>query len=186
MISHGFISGAMFFCIGVLYDRMHSREISDYGGVANKMPIFSAFFVFFAMSNAGLPGTSGFVGEFFVILAALERDFWLGFLSALTLILGAAYSLWLVKRVIFGAVQNKNVDNLSDLNKREFFLMVLLSLFVLIIGLKPDLITTKMDVSVGRLIDQMEFGKDFSKVRPIESTNANEIFQTNLLPGTTE
>ena len=186
MISHGFISGAMFFCIGVLYDRMHSREISDYGGVANKMPIFSAFFVFFAMSNAGLPGTSGFVGEFFVILAALEKDFWLGFLSALTLILGAAYSLWLVKRVIFGAVQNKNVDNLSDLNKREFFLMVLLSLFVLIIGLKPDLITTKMDVSVGRLIDQMEFGKDFSKVRPIESTNANEIFQTNLLPGTTE
>ena len=107
-------------------------------------------------------------------------------LIPLTLILGAAYSLWLVKRVIFGAVQNKNVDNLSDLNKREFFLMVLLSLFVLIIGLKPDLITTKMDVSVGRLIDQMEFGKDFSKIRPIESTNANEIFQTNLLPGTTE
>lgn len=184
MISHGFISGAMFFCIGVLYDRMHSREISDYGGVANKMPVFSAFFVFFAMSNAGLPGTSGFVGEFFVILAALETNFWLGLLSALTLILGAAYSLWLVKRVIFGVVKNKSVDDLSDLNKREFVLMLLLSLFVLIIGIKPDLLTSKMDISINRLIDQLEFGKDFSEIKPIKSTNSNEALQTNFLTRT--
>ncbi len=182
MISHGFISGAMFFCIGVLYDRMHSREISDYGGVANKMPIFAVFFVFFAMSNAGLPGTSGFVGEFFVILAALETNFWLGFLSALTLILGAAYSLWLVKRVIFGEIKNENVANLSDLNFREFFLMVILALFVLIIGIKPGILTNKMDISINRLIDQLEYGKDFPKENLVDIDKVNDKF-SNILSG---
>ena len=109
MISHGFISGAMFLCVGVLYDRMHSRQISDYGGVVNTMPIFAAFMVLFAMANAGLPGTSGFVGEFMVILASFKANFWFAFLAATTLILGAAYTLWMVKRVVFGDVANDNV-----------------------------------------------------------------------------
>ena len=180
MISHGFISGAMFFSIGVLYDRMHSREISDYGGVANKMPIFAVFFVFFAMSNAGLPGTSGFVGEFFVILGALEINFWLGLLSALTLILGAAYSLWLVKRVIFGEVTNENVAKLADLNRREFFIMTVLALFVLIIGVKPNLLTDKMDVSINRLIDQLEYGKDFAIEERADPNIINEQLNVNF------
>ncbi|NNE64425.1 MAG: NADH-quinone oxidoreductase subunit M, partial [Gammaproteobacteria bacterium] len=116
MVSHGFISGAMFLCVGVLYDRMHSRQIADYGGVANTMPIFAAFMVFFAMSNAGLPGTSGFVGEFMVILASFQASFWIAFLAALTLILGAAYTLWMVKRVIYGEIGNDQVAALSDVN----------------------------------------------------------------------
>ena len=181
MISHGFVSGAMFFSIGVLYDRMHSREIADYGGVANKMPIFSVFFVFFAMANAGLPGTSGFVGEFFVILAALETNFWLGLLSALTLILGAAYSLWLVKRVIFGEIKNENVRGLSDLNSREFILMIFLSFFVLLIGIKPDLLTNKMSVSVNRLIDQLEYGKDKSTDKLSSKKENKKVFKVNYL-----
>ena len=128
MISHGFVSGAMFLCIGVLYDRMHSREISSYGGVAEKMPWFAAFAVLFAMANAGLPGTSGFVGEFMVILAAFKANFWIAFLAATTLIIGAAYTLWMVKRVIFGEVTNENVEKLEDLNKREFFILAVLEI----------------------------------------------------------
>ncbi|OUW05844.1 MAG: NADH-quinone oxidoreductase subunit M [Betaproteobacteria bacterium TMED156] len=185
MISHGFISGAMFFCIGVLYDRMHSREISDYSGVANKMPIFASFFVFFAMANAGLPGTSGFVGEFFVILAALEKNFWIGLLAALTLILGASYSLWLVKRVIFGEVKNEKVEKLMDLSPREFFLMLLLSLFVLIIGIKPGILTDKMSVSIDRLIDQLEYGKSVSK-HSILSSSIEVSSKNTFLSGTSK
>jgi NADH-quinone oxidoreductase subunit M len=116
IISHGFISGALFLCVGVLYDRVHSREIADYGGVVNTMPWFGAFFVFFAMANAGLPGTSGFVGEFMVILATFRADFWWAFLAATTLILAAAFTLWMVKRVVFGEVKNEKVAALRDLN----------------------------------------------------------------------
>ena len=135
MISHGFISGALFFCIGVLYDRLHSREITDYGGLATTMPIFSAFFVFFAMANCGLPATSGFVGEFFVILSAIEKNFFIGFFAALTLILGAAYSLLLVKKLIFGPVLSDSVAQLQDVNKREFILLfIFFSNFISIIG----------------------------------------------------
>ncbi len=123
MISHGFISAAMFLCVGVLYDRLHSREIADYGGVVNTMPVFAAFMVFFAMANAGLPGTSGFVGEFMVILASFRADFWFAFLAATTLIIGAAYTLWMVKRVVFGEVANEGVAALQDVNARELFVL---------------------------------------------------------------
>ncbi|MGD8838956.1 MAG: NADH-quinone oxidoreductase subunit M, partial [Gammaproteobacteria bacterium] len=138
MVSHGFISGAMFLCVGVVYDRMHSRQIADYGGVANTMPMFAAFMVFFAMANAGLPGTSGFVGEFMVILASFKASFWIAFLAALTLILGAAYTLWMVKRVVYGEVANDNVAALKDINRREFFYLAILALVVLALGLWPD------------------------------------------------
>ena len=127
MVSHGLISGALFLCIGVLYDRMHSRQIADYGGVINTMPVFGAFMVLFAMANAGLPGTSGFVGEFLVILAAFQANFWYAFLAAMTLILGAAYTLWLVKRVVFGPVGNDHVAELQDLNGREFLVLGVLA-----------------------------------------------------------
>src|SRR3569832_1009905 len=134
MISHGFVSGAMFLCFGVLYDRMHSRQIADYGGVVNTMPRFAAFFVLFSLANCGLPATSGFVGEFMVILGAVKFDFWIGVLAATALILGAAYSLWLVKRVIFGEIGNKHVAELADLNMREFFMLGLLAIAVLAMG----------------------------------------------------
>src|SRR5690606_2839844 len=137
MISHGLISGALFLCVGVLYDRMHSREISAYGGVVNTMPVFACFAVLFAFANSGLPGTSGFVGEFLVILASFRADFWYAFLAALTLILGAAYTLWLVKRVVFGAVANDRVAALKDLNSREFLVLGVLALAVLLLGLWP-------------------------------------------------
>jgi NADH-quinone oxidoreductase subunit M len=137
MISHGVVSGAMFLCVGVLYDRVHSREISAYGGVINTMPIFGAFAVLFAMANCGLPGTSGFVGEFLVVLAAFKANFWYAALAATTLILGAAYTLWLVKRVIFGAVGNAQVAELKDLDGREFLVLGLLAAAVLVIGLWP-------------------------------------------------
>jgi NADH-quinone oxidoreductase subunit M len=137
MISHGLVSGAMFLCIGVLYDRVHSREISAYGGVVNKMPIFAAFAVLFAMANAGLPATSGFVGEFLVILASFNANFWYAFLAATTLILGAAYTLWLVKRVMFGPVGNEHVEHLTDLNAREFIVLGVLAVAVLALGLWP-------------------------------------------------
>jgi NADH-quinone oxidoreductase subunit M len=137
MISHGVVSGAMFLCIGVLYDRVHSREISSYGGVVNKMPIFAAFAVLFAMANAGLPATSGFVGEFLVIIAAFHANFWYAFLAAMTLILGAAYTLWLVKRVVFGPVANEHVEHLTDLNAREFIVLGVLAVAVMAIGLWP-------------------------------------------------
>ncbi len=141
MISHGFISAALFFSIGVLYDRMHTREIKDYGGIINSMPVFGSFFVLFAMANSGLPGTSGFVGEFLVILGAMQENFWIAFFAALTLIFGATYSLWLVKRIIFGVVKNKKIAGLVDLNAKEFFVMSTLAGLTLIIGIYPALIT---------------------------------------------
>lgn len=159
MLSHGFISGAMFLCIGVLYDRMHTREITAYGGVSNKMPWFAAFFVLFAMANTGLPGTSGFVGEFMVILASFKANFWIAFLSATTLIVGAAYTLWLVKRVIFGAVANDNVAALKDINKRETFILATLAFFVLLLGLWPEPLVHVMNDSLVHVIEQATTSK---------------------------
>jgi NADH-quinone oxidoreductase subunit M len=159
MISHGFVSGAMFLCIGVLYDRVHSREIADYGGVVNRMPKFAAFFVLFSMANAGLPATSGFVGEFLVILGAVKFDFWVGLLAATALILGAAYSLWMVKRVVFGAVTNKKVAELSDINQREFFMLAVLAIAVLAMGLYPAPFTDTMQASVTDLLAHVAAGK---------------------------
>ena len=148
MISHGFVSAAMFLCVGVLYDRMHSRQIADYGGVVNTMPKFAAFMVFFAMANAGLPATSGFVGEFLVILAAVKANPWLGFAAALTLILGAAYTLWMVKRVVFGAVANPHVAALTDVSRREFWLLAVVAVAVLAMGIWPKPFVDVMHVSV--------------------------------------
>ncbi|HEY6642944.1 NADH-quinone oxidoreductase subunit M [Povalibacter sp.] len=159
MISHGLISGAMFFCVGVLYDRVHSREISAYGGVANTMPVFAAFAVLFSMANAGLPGTSGFVGEFLVILASFRADFWYAFLAGMTLILGAAYTLWLVKRVIFGAVANENVAALKDLNGREFIVLGILAAAVLLLGLWPAPLLDVMRPTVEHLVQQITESK---------------------------
>ncbi len=155
MISHGFISGALFLCVGVMYDRMHSRRIDDYGGVINTMPKFAAFMVFFALANAGLPGTSGFVGEFLVILSSFKANFWYAFLAATTLILGAAYTLWLVKRVIFGAVANERVAALSDINMREFFVLGVLAVFVLGLGLWPAPLVDVMSASVENLVEHI-------------------------------
>lgn len=152
MISHGFISGAMFLCIGVLYDRVHSRQIADYGGVVNTMPKFAALAVFFAMANCGLPATSGFVGEFMVILGAVKFDFWIGLLAATALIFGAAYSLWMVKRVIFGDVVHQHVRELADLNKREFVMLGLLAIVTLYMGLHPKPFTDVMHPSVVNLL----------------------------------
>lgn len=155
MVSHGFISGAMFLAIGVMYDRMHSREISDYGGVVNTMPIFAAFFVLFAMANTGLPGTSGFVGEFLVILASFKANFWIALLAATSLIIGAAYTLWLVKRVIFGEVTNDNVAALKDLNAREFLLMSVLAIFVIGLGVWPQPLIEVMDVTIHHIVHEL-------------------------------
>jgi NADH-quinone oxidoreductase subunit M len=159
MISHGFVSGALFLCVGVLYDRLHSRMIADYGGVANTMPWFSALAVLFFMANAGLPGTSGFVGEFMVILAAFQANFWYAFLAALTLILGAAYSLWLVKRVIFGEVANNNVAMLEDLKPREAFVLGTLAVAVLFVGLWPEPLVNVMHSSVEQLLQHIQQAK---------------------------
>ena len=159
MISHGLVSGAMFFCVGVLYDRMHSREIAAYGGVVNKMPIFAAFAVLFAMANSGLPATSGFVGEFLVILASFRADFWYAALAAMTLILGAAYTLWLVKRVIFGPVANEHVAALEDVNGREFFVLGVLALAVLLLGLWPAPLLDVMRPTVEHLVQQITASK---------------------------
>ena len=153
MISHGFISAALFLCVGVLYDRIHSRNISDYGGVANTMPKFAAFFMLFAMANSGLPGTSGFVGEFMVILAAFQESFWYAALAGATLILGAAYSLWMYKRVIFGDVANDKVAELQDINGRETLIMVALAIMVLVFGLYPAPLVEIMDASVAHLLE---------------------------------
>ena len=155
MVSHGLVSGALFFCIGVLYDRVHSREIADYGGVVNTMPVFAAFAVLFAMANAGLPGTSGFVGEFLVILSSFRADFWYAFLAATILVLGAAYTLWLVKRVIFGAVANDNVARLTDLNPREFVVLGALAVSVLALGLWPAPLLDAMRPTIEQLVQQM-------------------------------
>jgi NADH-quinone oxidoreductase subunit M len=159
MISHGFVSGAMFLCIGVLYDRVHSREISAYGGVANTMPRFAAFAVLFAMANAGLPGTAGFVGEWMVILGTVQANFWLGALAATALIFGAAYTLWMVKRVYFGDVANDHVRELQDLNAREFLMLALLALAVLAMGLYPKPFTDVMHVSVTELLQHVAASK---------------------------
>ena len=155
MISHGFISAAMFLCVGVLYDRMHSREINDYGGVVNTMPVFAAFMVLFAMANAGLPGTSGFVGEFMVILSAFKANFWYAFLAATTLIIGAAYTLWMVKRVLFGDVANKNVAALKDVNSREILILSTLAIAVLFFGLYPAPLLEVMEPSVENLLQHV-------------------------------
>ena len=152
MISHGFISGAMFLCVGVLYDRLHSRQIADYGGVANKMPVFAAFFMLFGMANAGLPGTSGFVGEFMVIMAAVKVSFWYAFFAATTLITGAAYTLWMYKRVVFGAVANPAVEELKDINGREILILTVLAVAVLGMGLYPLPLTEVMHTTVDDLL----------------------------------
>jgi len=152
MIAHGFVSGAMFLCIGVLYDRVHSREIASYGGVVNTMPKFSAFALLFAMANCGLPGTAGFVGEWMVILGAVQVNFWLGLAAATALIFGAAYTLWMVKRVYLGPVTNDDVRNLEDINSREFLMLTLLALAVLGMGLYPKPFTDVMDASVVELL----------------------------------
>jgi len=155
MISHGFISGAMFLCIGVLYDRVHSREIASYGGVVNSMPKFTALAVFFAMANCGLPGTSGFVGEWMVILGTVKYNFWLGLLAATTLVFGAAYTLWMVKRVYFGDVANDDVKALTDINRREFTMLSLLAVAVLWMGVYPKPFTDVMHASVTQLIQHV-------------------------------
>ncbi|MEY3975967.1 MAG: hypothetical protein RLZZ33_1022 [Pseudomonadota bacterium] len=159
MVSHGLISGAMFLCVGVLYDRLHSREISAYGGVINRMPMFGAFMVLFAMANSGLPGTSGFVGEFLVIIASFKANFWYAFLAATTLILGAAYTLWLVKRVIFGSVANDGVATLDDLNGREFLILGVLAAAVLLLGIWPAPLLELMQASVQHLVEQIVTSK---------------------------
>jgi NADH-quinone oxidoreductase subunit M len=159
MISHGFVSAAMFLCVGVMYDRMHSRQIADYGGVVNTMPKFAALFVFFAMANSGLPATSGFVGEFMVILGAVKFNFWVGFAAATTLILGAAYTLWMVKRVVFGAVGNDHVAELKDIGGREFLVLGLLAVCVLAMGLYPFPFTEVMHASVDNLLKHVAMSK---------------------------
>jgi NADH-quinone oxidoreductase subunit M len=159
MVSHGFVSAAMFLCIGVLYDRMHSRQISDYGGVINTMPRFVTFFVFFSMANAGLPATSGFVGEFMVIMGAVQFNFWIGLLAATALILGASYSLWMVKRVAFGDVANDHVRDLKDLSNREFFILGIMALAVLYMGIHPKPFTDVMHTSVEALLQHVSNSK---------------------------
>ena len=159
MISHGFVSGAMFLCIGVLYDRVHSREIAAYGGVVNTMPRFAAFALLFAMANCGLPGTAGFVGEWMVILAAVQVNFWIAALAATTLVFGAAYTLWMVKRVYFGAVANDDVRGLSDINGREFLVLALLAVAVLWMGIHPKPVTDLMNASVAELLRHVAVSK---------------------------
>ena len=152
MISHGFVSGALFLCVGVLYDRMHSREIADYGGVVNRMPVFASFFMLFAMANSGLPGTSGFVGEFMVVLSAVKVNFWYAAAAGATLILGAAYTLWMYKRVVFGPVANGNVAALEDLSAREVLFMTVLAVCVLAMGIYPAPFIDVLHTSVSDLL----------------------------------
>jgi NADH-quinone oxidoreductase subunit M len=159
MISHGFVSGAMFLCIGVLYDRVHSREIAAYGGVANTMPKFAAFALLFAMANCGLPGTAGFIGEWMVILGTVKVNFWLGVLAATALIFGAAYTLWMYKRVYFGDVANDDVKALEDINAREFTMLAILAVAVLAMGLYPKPFTDVMHVSVTELLQHVANSK---------------------------
>ncbi|HEX8980677.1 MAG TPA: NADH-quinone oxidoreductase subunit M [Parasulfuritortus sp.] len=159
MISHGFVSAALFLCIGVMYDRVHSRQIADYGGVANTMPKFAALFMLFAMANSGLPGTSGFVGEFMVVLGAVKVNFWWAAAAALTLILGAAYTLWMYKRVIFGKVANEHVAELQDIDGREFLVLAMLAVVVLAMGLYPLPVTDVMHVSVNNLLEHVAHSK---------------------------
>jgi NADH-quinone oxidoreductase subunit M len=155
MISHGFISGALFLCVGVLYERLHSRQIADYGGVANVMPRFALFFVLFAMANAGLPATSGFVGEFLIILASFKANFWIAFGAATIMILGAAYTLWMIKRVIYGAVTKDSVASLKDIGGRETFILSVLAIAVLLFGVWPAPLLEVMDVTVQHLVEHI-------------------------------
>ncbi len=159
MISHGFVSGAMFLCIGMLYDRVHSRNIADYGGVANRMPRFAALFMLFAMANCGLPATSGFVGEFMVILGAIQYNFWIGFAAAITLILGAAYSLWMYKRVIFGDIGNHHVAELEDVDQREFWMLAAMAALVLFMGIYPQPFTDLTETSIRHLLEHVSISK---------------------------
>jgi NADH-quinone oxidoreductase subunit M len=159
MISHGFVSGAMFLCIGVLYDRVHSREIADYGGVVNTMPKFAAFAVLFGMANCGLPATAGFVGEWMVILGAVAHNFWIGLLAATALIFGAAYTLWMIKRVYFGPVSNDNVRTLTDINAREFAMLAVLAIAVMWMGVYPKPFTDVMHQSVTELLKHVAVSK---------------------------
>jgi NADH-quinone oxidoreductase subunit M len=159
MISHGFVSGALFLCVGVMYDRVHSRQIGDYGGVANTMPKFAAFFMLFAMANAGLPGTSGFVGEFMVILGTIQVSFWWAAAAGLTLIFGAAYTLWMYKRVVFGPVANEQVAKLQDIDGREFIVLAILAVCVLAMGIYPLPVTEVMHASVNNLLDHVAHSK---------------------------
>ena len=154
MISHGFVSGALFLCVGVMYDRLHSRMIKDYGGVANRMPIFASFMMLFAMANAGLPGTSGFVGEFLVILGAFQVNVWYAVAAATTLVFGAAYTLWMYKRVLFGEVANEQVEKLTDATPREIVFLSLLAFVVLLMGLWPFPFLDVMHASVDHLLQQ--------------------------------
>src|SRR5262249_39707086 len=148
MISHGFVSGALFLCVGVLYDRMHTRLIADYGGVVNSMPVFAALFMLFAMANSRLPGTSGFVGAFLVVVGAVKGSFWYAAAAATTLVFGAAYTLWMYKRVIFGAVANEHVATLTEINVREFLVLGLLAAAVLAMGLYPNPFAETLHTSV--------------------------------------
>jgi NADH-quinone oxidoreductase subunit M len=159
MISHGLISGALFLCIGVMYDRLHTRDISAYGGVINVMPKFAAFMVLFALANSGLPGTSGFIGEFLVILASFKASFWFALLAASILVMGAAYNLWLVKRVIFGPVANEQVAKMQDLNAREFLVLGVLAFAVLLLGVWPAPLLNMMEASVQHLLQQIVISK---------------------------
>jgi len=159
MISHGLISGALFLCVGVMYDRLHSREIADYGGVVNTMPKFAALMVFFALANAGLPGTSGFVGEFLVIVGSFHANFWLAFLAGSTLVFGAAYTLWMVKRVIFGDVANDGVSSLQDIGAREYFMLAVLAIAVLALGVWPAPLIEVMEQTLGHLLEHVAQSK---------------------------
>ena len=159
MISHGFVSAAMFFCIGVMYDRVHSRNIADYGGVVTKMPIFAAFFMLFSMANAGLPGTSGFAGEFMVIIGAVQTNFVAAIFAALTLIIGAGYTLWMYKRVVFGEVTSSHVAEMDDVSSREFIILAVLAVAVIVMGVYPQLFVAKIHVSVQHLISQVAISK---------------------------
>ena len=152
MISHGFVSGALFLCVGVLYDRLHSREIATYGGVAKVMPVFAFFLVFFAMANAGLPGTSGFVGEFLVILGTFSVNGWYAAAAALTLVVGAAYTLWMVKRVVFGSLTNSAIEGMNDVDSREILILSLVAIAVMALGLWPAPLLEVMHASVDNLL----------------------------------
>jgi NADH-quinone oxidoreductase subunit M len=155
MLSHGFVSGALFLCVGVLYDRLHSRRIADYGGVVNTMPVFAALMMVFAMANAGLPGTSGFVGEFLVVLSSFKASFWFALCAGSTLVLGAAYSLWMYKRVIFGPVANDHVATLQDLSRRETVILGSLAAVVLFFGVWPDPLLEVMHATVDHLVEHV-------------------------------
>ena len=159
MISHGFVSAAMFLCVGVLYDRMHTRQIADYGGVVHVMPRFAAFFVLFAFANCGLPGTSGFIGEVMVILGAVKTKVWIGIIGAVALILGASYTLWMTKRVLFGPIANEEVASLKDIGTREFLILAVIAAFILSIGIYPAWITDVMQVSVADLLEHVARSK---------------------------